>query len=185
MSWSLRIGSLVFILVFAFWFYSEWKRISSQRPTSWVEDHVADCGVVLTGGPGRVREGFDLLAQGQIKKLIISGVHPAAELREIFPEFPFYSADISESDIILEKRSGTTYGNAQQSLVLVEALRCRDVVLVTSYLHMYRAHKTFRGVFPEKFVFYNRSIVSGSLNASFFDLFNESLKSLFYSIWAY
>lgn len=167
------------------WFYTEWITVKSQVPTAWEQDHMADCGVVLTGGPARVREGFDLLAQKQIRKLIISGVHPAVELRQIFPEYPFYSANISESDVILEKRSGTTYGNAQQSLVLVEALRCRDLVLVTSYLHMYRAYRTFQGVFPDRIPLHTRSIVAGNREPGSWELFIESLKSLFYSIWAY
>lgn len=165
-------------------FLREYKSVKASVPNSWVEDHTADCAVVLTGGPGRVREGFDLLAQGQVKKLIISGVHPSASLREIFPELPFYG-DIQKDDVILERRSGTTYGNAQQTLVLVEALHCRDLILVTSFLHMHRASRTFGGVFPADFPLIRRAIVSGSLESSWWDLGLEAAKSFFYSLWAY
>lgn len=176
---------LLAILSLASWlFMKEQSRILSWTPTAWETDHRADCGVVLTGGSGRVREGFDLLAQINIKKLIISGVHPKARLREIFPQWPFYG-ELNESDVILERRSGTTYGNAQQSLVLVEALHCRDIVLITSRLHMHRAYHTFRGIFPEEFPIYSRAIVSGELDPSLFDKSVETIKSLFYSIWAY
>ena len=163
---------------------SEKQKILSVPVNSWSEDHQADCALVLTGGPGRVREGFSLLSHRAVKKLIISGVHPGAELRDIFPQWPYYG-DLKETDVILEKRSGTTYGNAQQSLALVEALHCRDVVLVTSRLHMYRALRTFQGIFPESISIYPRAIVSGSLRPDFMDLSNEIVKSLFYSIWAY
>lgn len=165
-------------------FRRELKHIASEPITAWEEDHRGDCAVVLTGGPGRVREGFDLLVQGQVHKLIISGVHPHASLREIFPQWPFYSG-LWEEDVVLERRSATTYGNAQQSLPLVEAMRCRSVVLVTSHLHMRRAFKTFRGIFPEEILILTRSISSGSLPPQRWDLYVETAKALFYSLWAY
>jgi len=131
-----------------------------------------------------VREGFDLLAQKQVRKLIISGVHPKATLREIFPQWPFYGG-LREDDVVLERRSATTYGNAQQSLPLVEALHCRSVVLVTSHLHMRRAFKTFRQVFPPEILILTRSISSGYVPPRTWDLTVETIKSLFYSLWAY
>ncbi len=139
---------------------------------------------MLTGAPGRVREGFDLLAQKRIKKLIISGVYQYTELSDLFPVWPFYS-DINENDIVLEKRSGTTYGNAQQTLPLVEALRCRSLVLITSRLHMFRSLRIFQAAFPQDFPIYPRAIVSGRLDPRMDDVFFETTKSIFYSLWAY
>lgn len=144
----------------------------------------ADCAIVLTGGPGRVREGFDLLARKLAQKLIVSGVHPQAELREIFPLWPFYGS-VRPEDVALERRSRTTFGNAQQSLPLVEALHCRDAWLVTSRVHMYRALKTFRAEFPPTLRLYPRAVVSGSAEPSWGDIASETAKSLFYSLWAY
>ena len=159
-------------------------KINRTQVTAWTEDHVADCAVVLTGGPYRVREGFDLLAQKRIKKLILSGVHPKAYLREVFPQWPFYG-DLKEEDVILEKRSKTTYGNIQQSLPLMEALYCRDVILITSRLHMYRALKTLTVALPEGFPVYSRSILSSSYKVETLDLWSETAKSLFYRLFAY
>ncbi|MCC7405649.1 MAG: YdcF family protein [Bdellovibrionales bacterium] len=182
-SWSLIISLLVASLG-SWLFYRELKRVEASTATAWEEDHRADCAVVLTGGAGRVREGFDLLAQKNIKKLIISGVYPQATLREIFPQWVFYGT-LDERDVILEKRSKTTYGNAQQTLPLVEALHCRDLILVTSRLHMYRSHRIFSSVFPHDFVIYPRGIVQGSYHHSRGELVVEVIKSLFYSLWAY
>lgn len=153
-------------------------------PLSWEEREGADCGVVLTGGPGRVREGFDALARGEIRRLVISGVHPYAQLHEILPLWPFYGS-LKEEQVVLDRRSGTTYGNAQQSLPLVEALRCRDVLLITSKLHMHRALKTFEAVYPPELPIRTRAIVAGSVRPSLGDRVTESLKSMFYSLWAY
>ncbi len=165
-------------------FLLEMDRISRQPITAWLEDHSADCAVVLTGSSGRVREGFDLLSRKSIKKLIISGVHPTSNLREIFPRWPFYG-NLKKEDVILEKQSSTTYGNAQQSLPLVEALNCRDVVVITSRLHLYRAKKMFNKIYPPEISIYYRSVLSGRFKVDLSDLSIESLKSLFYSIWAY
>ena len=173
---------LVVTLVWAF--VRELRTILSQPLASWSEDQSADCAVVVTGGPNRVREGFDLLSRRAVQKLIISGVHPQAELREIFPLWPYYG-DLREQDVVLERRSRTTYGNAQQSLPLVEALRCRDVILITSRAHMYRALKTFRAEFPPGFTILPRAVVGASIGPGWGEATLETLKSIFYSLWAY
>lgn len=178
------MGLLSLIVGTGYLFWQESQKVLSTEPTAWFQEQTGDCAVVLTGGPSRVREGFDLLAQGRIRKLIISGVFPGAELREIFPEWPFYGP-ISEEDVVLEKRSGSTFGNARQSLPLVEALKCRNIILVTSRLHMYRSERIFKSVFPSEIEIIPRAIVAGSLKPSFIDLSLESFKSLFYAIWAY
>ena len=182
-----RVALVVFVvlvLILGVSYYRHGKKILAQEVTAWTQDHRADCAVVLTGGPGRVREGFDLLSQGRVKKLIISGVYQFAQLRDIFPQWPYYGS-MSEEDVILEKRSATTYGNAQQSLPLVEALRCRDVILVTSRMHMHRSYSIFRAVFPHDFPIYTRAIVAGQYEPTKVELFIETTKSIFYDLWAY
>lgn len=167
------------------WYFAEHVKLILKEPaSSWIENHSADCAVVLTGGPYRVQEGFDLLSQKQVKKLIISGVNPKASLREIFPQWPYYG-DLHETDVILEKQSMTTYGNAQQSLQLIDALNCRDIVLITSRLHMLRSYKTFRAILPESIPIYKRAVISGHYEPPLIDTFVEGLKSVFYSLWTY
>ena len=176
-----------FLLAGTFSGWGMWREISrilAQPLTSWNEDQTADCGVVLTGGPNRIREGIDLLARRSIQKLIISGVNPQTDLRQIFPQMPYYG-DLNEKDVILERRSRTTFGNAQQSNPLVEALRCRDVILVTSRAHMYRAVRTFRAEFPPGISILPRAVASQTAEPSQTEVFVEAVKSLFYSLWAY
>ncbi len=158
------------------------KIISNYPVTAWLEDHQADCGVVLTGGPNRIGEAFELLYLKKVKKVIISGVHPSTELRDLFPQKPYYG-DIDSDDIILEKRSLTTYGNAQQTLPLVEALNCKDVVLITSRIHMHRAFQTFRSHFPKEIPIYRRSTVGRRLKIHWTRLAIETLKTVFYDFW--
>jgi len=182
-----RLVLLVAILCFGFLtvlFGREARRVTEFTANSWTEDQSADCAVVVTGGAQRIREGFDLLIRKSVQKLIISGVNPQVELRQLFPLWPFHG-DLRESDVILEKRSQTTWGNAQQSLPLVEALRCRDLLLITSRLHMYRTYSTFRAEFPESISIYPRAVVPGAFEPEWHEVAGETAKSLFYSIWAY
>lgn len=171
-------------VVILYRFTQEYQRVQGEEMISWTKSQTADCAVVLTGGAGRVREGFDLLVNQNVKKLIIAGVYSNARLREIMPMWPFYGS-LNENDVVLDRRSETTYGNAQQSLPIVEALKCRDILLVTSRHHMYRSYRTFRSAYPENIYIQKHPVVGLHYESSVLETAFEALKSLFYSLWAY
>lgn len=182
---GILLGVLIGVLaVVAVEFLPEYERVSSTSPTAWMQDSAGDCGVVLTGGAGRTREGLDLLARKQIRKLVISGVHPGAQFEDIFPQWPYYPT-VDKRDVVLERRSTTTYGNAHQSIALVEALECQSVVLITSRLHMRRAIKTFESASGRKIEVTPHAVVSNDYDPEWTEIFLETIKSLFYSAWAY
>jgi len=161
----LILAGLLFI-VLAIFYYNERRQVLAISATSWTSNVSADCAIVLTGSDARIQKGLDLLSQKRVKKVIISGVYKGSIFREIFPQWPFYP-EISEDDVILEKRSQTTFGNAKQSLPLAEALNCRDIVLVTSTLHTHRALKQFKATFPENTTIYTYAVVSGDFKPDF------------------
>jgi len=169
---------------FLYSFLGNYRRVTATPVSAWSVDHRADCGVVLTGGPNRIPDAFQQLYLGRIKKLIISGVYSKTSLNDLFPQ-RFYFGSLNVNDIILERRSLTTFGNAQQSLTLIEALNCRDVVLMTSRLHMYRAYKTFRHYFPKEVPIYKRSTVGKRYEHSLVMSSVETLKAVFYDLWMY
>lgn len=166
----------------AYLLFDEERRILSTPPAGPI-DHLPrlECGVVLTGSAGRIREGFEVLAQKKIGKLIVSGVYKDTKLHEIFPLLPYYP-EINPADIVLEKISGSTYGNAVQSLQVVETLGCKSVLLITSQLHMYRAFRTFRGNFPPEISLRPFAVVHPGRESTELDVFVETVKSLGYSI---
>jgi uncharacterized SAM-binding protein YcdF (DUF218 family) len=174
------IFGIVCGILFIGFFFKELGNVRSEHVTAWTQDSQADCAVVLTGSRGRVKEGLALLSRGSIRKLIISGVYEKANLRDIYPEWPYYG-DLNSDDVILEKFSQTTYGNALQTFTLVEAFKCKDLILVTSHTHMYRAYRTFRANFPKDFRIIKRSVLGGGT----FEEYEEAVKSLFYSMWTY
>lgn len=166
------------------WWSQEMQRVLQYPVSAWTESQQAECAIVLTGEKSRVGEGFDLLYRNQVKRLIISGVNPTSHLEEIFPNIIFYGK-IEPENIILEKSSKTTYGNAQQTLPIVETLNCHDIILVTSRIHMYRALKTFQATYPADIPIYPRGTVGRRYVLSYDQIAIESLKSLFYSLWVY
>ncbi len=164
--------------------YLEYLKLLNEPVTAWTTDPHADCGVVLTGGVNRIAEGFELLSQGRITNLIISGVNPQSKLEEIFPQWRNYRG-VNTENIILEKRSNTTYGNAHQTAPIAEALKCTKVLLITSNLHMLRAYATFKSAFPEGVDIETYSVSTGKNPPDFAEVSNEVAKSLFYGLWAY
>ena len=168
----------VCILVFMSWVLFESLSLRHLPVTSWEQSTRGDCALVLTGGPGRVRAGFDLLQRGDVRKLVISGVNPNVTLEEIFPQVDLYPG-VQRFNVLIENHSRTTYGNVVQSVPLLERLRCQKVILVTSQLHMPRAKKLFES-YSKDFEFDVHSVYS---DEDFEDLFYEALKTIFYNIW--
>jgi uncharacterized SAM-binding protein YcdF (DUF218 family) len=175
------IISLAFV-VFALIVYLKTVQIVSEPETLWGNNELsADCGVVLTGAPGRLREGFELLAEKRIKKLIASGVYKDARMIEIFPYSGYYP-EVSLEDIYLEKRSETTFGNARHSMSLVEGLRCRDIILITSQIHMHRAYSIFKIVYPDTMAIKKLTLPNTKSESGLSGLAIEVVKTLFYYI---
>jgi len=183
-AYALGAGIIVCAVIFVRWWTQEMSAISKYSINAWTDDQQADCAIVLTGERNRLDEGFDLLYRSHVKKLIISGVNPVSYLEEIYPNIVLYGR-IEPENIILEKNSKTTYGNAQQTLQLTEALGCHDVILITSRLHMYRALRTFKATYPQTISIYPRATAGKQFALAWDQLAFESFKSMFYSLWAY
>ena len=178
-AWKISLIGLVFF-IFGFVFYNQYKLIKNIQVNLWSELPEADCGVVLTGAPGRIREGFEILQQKKIKWLIISGVYKETTFKEIFPYWIYYP-EIDSRFVILEKRSQTTLGNAHQSLALVETLRCQDILLITSQLHMNRALKVFESIYPDDIMIKEVVLPNSKNEQGFVYLLIEIVKSFFYT----
>lgn len=179
-----RVALILLLVGLGFRFWREWQLVHAEMGQLPSQFLTADCGVVLTGSVGRVREGFDLLEQGQVQKLIISGVHSLNSIHDLLPIWPYY-AKATEEFVFLEKRSETTYGNAIQSAQYAQALKCRDVVLITSELHMFRSYQTFRQIYPEMIQLIKHPVLAPRNHFGVFDSTLEVIKSLFYRPWAY
>lgn len=101
-------------------------------------DARTDAIVVLTGGSGRIQRGLDHLAQGQAKRLLVSGVDPAVRLDEL-AQLQKAPAHLFECCVDLGKDAVDTRSNASEAAQWLKRKRYRSVRLVTTDWHMPRA----------------------------------------------
>jgi uncharacterized SAM-binding protein YcdF (DUF218 family) len=144
--------------------------LEGARPTPEVLRQHYDVAIVLTGmvhldlsSTGhlefgepveRILEGIGLVRRGIANKLFIVGGSgdlfdrrsEASLLRTFALEF-----GLSEEQVLTEEVSRNTYENAVMTTEIMRAGQYRDLVLITSALHMYRAAAAFhkQGLFPD------------------------------------
>ncbi len=112
---------------------------ASQRKT--------DAIVVLTGGAGRVREGLRLLDAGLGKKLLVSGVHGAVDVRELLRAARQAPGNL-ECCIVVDHAAGSTRGNARETAGWMRREGYRSLRLVTASYHMPRSLLEFGSALP-------------------------------------
>ena len=107
-----------------------------------------DAVVVLTGGSRRLAAGLDLLARGEVKKLLISGVHPDVVKAEIAGGDPRLRA-LAECCVALGYEATDTVGNAVETAGWMRREGFTSLTLVTATYHMPRSLAEFRRALPE------------------------------------
>ncbi len=121
---------LVWLLGFA-WF-------ALLQPGPAPDTAVTDAIVVVTGGPGRVQRGLDLLAAGRARRLLVSGadrrVRPAdlAAVNHVSERLVAERVDLGHEAV-------DTRSNAEETAGWLARHRFRTLRLVTTDWHMARA----------------------------------------------
>jgi len=107
----------------------------------------ADAIFVLTGGEGRIQEGFRAWSGGMARELYILGAGRTVPVARIVPEgFRIPAEDLSR--VHVEGWSGNTLENAFSAKSAVGEGKFSSVILVTSDYHIPRANLAFRKVLP-------------------------------------
>ena len=146
--------------------------LEGSRPSPELHQHY-DVAIVLTGmvalrrsRPGhlefnehveRILEGISLVKRGIADKLLIAGgsgdpfdrrLSEARVLRTFALEF-----GLRDEQVLLEEVSRNTYESAVNATRIIRAGHYRQLVLITSAAHMYRAAATFhkQGLFPQPY----------------------------------
>lgn len=107
----------------------------------------ADAIFVLTGGEGRIQEGFRAWSAGAARELYILGTGRRVPIARIVPEASRISAE-ALSRIHVEGWSENTLENAFSAKSAVGEGKYSSVILVTSDYHIPRAVLVFRKVLP-------------------------------------
>jgi len=98
----------------------------------------ADAIIVLTGGQARLDAALDLLKTGKGKRLLISGVHPAAD-RDSLRAATGGDRRLFSCCVDIDYEALDTIGNAEESAKWVESHDYTSVILVTNNYHMPRS----------------------------------------------
>ena len=108
----------------------------------------ADAIFVLTGGEGRIQEGFRAWSGGAARELYILGAGGMVPVTRIVPEASRLPAE-ALSRVHVEAWSGNTLENAFSAKSAVGEGKYTSVILVTSDYHIPRANLAFRKVLPK------------------------------------
>ncbi len=106
-----------------------------------------DAVVVLTGGPGRIARGVDVLRAGLARRLLVSGVNRSVRPDELVgaAEIP---PDLFACCVDLGFKAETTRSNAEEVADWVVENGFRSVRLVTAGYHIPRAEAELRARLP-------------------------------------
>lgn len=98
----------------------------------------ADAIIVLTGGQARIDAAVSLLKSGKGKRLLISGVNPAASRKSLQRATGGNNA-LFNCCVDIDHAALDTIGNAEESAKWVERHDYSSVILVTNNYHMPRS----------------------------------------------
>lgn len=102
------------------------------------EEERTDAIVVLTGGPGRIERGLELMERRRAQRMLVSGVNRTVRPRELAAEHPG-SERLFACCIDLGRESVDTRSNADETADWLRRNKFRSVRLVTTDWHMPRA----------------------------------------------
>jgi uncharacterized SAM-binding protein YcdF (DUF218 family) len=100
-----------------------------------------DAIVVLTGGPGRLDHGFELLAEGRAQKMFISGVDNGVTLAHLLrsKDYRAFAGRFDTDRVTLGYKAHSTSGNAEETAAWVASEHIHSVMLVTGNYHIPRS----------------------------------------------
>lgn len=137
----------------------------------------SDAVIVLTGGPGRIERGLDVVRAKEAKEMFVSGVARQVTAGEFAAEFGI-DPPTMECCVTLGYAAVDTRSNAKEAAQWVEERRHRAVRLVTTDYHMRRALSEVRGTMPAEVTILPDAVRSNPALTTLFAEYNKHLASL-------
>lgn len=141
-----RVGALVLLIyliafvVFAF-------TLGKPAPATAA---ATDAAVALTGGPGRIQHGVEVLNSGKAQRLLVAGVDPSVTKPDLARRIPG-SAHWLACCVDLGSESVDTRSNAEEAGRWLAKHNYKSLRLITSDWHMRRARYEFGRVLGNKY----------------------------------
>lgn len=104
--------------------------------------------VALTGGKDRIGEAVRLLADGQAKRLLITGVNPSTKARDLEKKVP-RGPEFFACCVDLDHAALDTIGNAAETKSWAAKHGFNSLIVVTSAYHMPRTLIEFARAMPD------------------------------------
>ncbi len=139
---------------------------------------LTDAIVVPTGSGGRIARGLELLADGNAKEMLVTGVDPRVRPGEFQAEYGA-AAELMECCVTLGFSALDTRGNARETSEWLAEREHTSLRLVTADWHMRRAALELREQLPEEVSIMEDAVRS---EVSLWTLFLEYHK--FLVVWA-
>ena len=166
----LRLFAAV-MLVYAFGFLG--FAVSLPQPAA---DEKTDAVIVLTGGPGRIARGLDVVEQGLAREMFVSGVDPDVTPAEFAAEFDV-SRRVMQCCVKLGYLAVDTRSNAGEAAQWLKENEFTSVRLVTTDWHMARSAAEFSETLPPDMRVVKDAVVSHPQLATLYLEYNKLLAS--------
>lgn len=103
-----------------------------------------DAVVVLTGGPGRIERGIEVMAEGRAKRMLIAGADPSVTRRDLERRLGRSAERTLRCCVDLGSESVDTRSNAEEAKRWLDPRGYHSIRLITNDWHMRRAAFEFR-----------------------------------------
>ena len=103
-----------------------------------------DAVVVLTGGPGRIERGVEVMADRRARRMLIAGADPSVTRADLIRRLGRNAGGVMRCCVDLGSESVDTRSNAEEAKRWLDRRGYRSLRLITSDWHMRRAHYEFR-----------------------------------------
>jgi uncharacterized SAM-binding protein YcdF (DUF218 family) len=134
-----------------------------------------DAIVVLTGGPGRIERGFDLLQDGQAKRMLISGADPSVTRADLQRRLGRGSGRILRCCVDLGSESVDTRSNAEEARRWMTRRGYDSLRLITSDWHMRRAGYEFSRHMGDRYTIVQDAVQTKPRFVTLFGEYNKYL----------
>ena len=115
--------------------------VTLGRPTGATR---TDAVVVLTGGPGRIERGMEVMGERQAKRMLIAGADPSVTRADLIRRLGREAGPTMRCCVDLGSESVDTRSNADEAKRWLDRRGYRSLRLITSDWHMRRAKYEFR-----------------------------------------
>lgn len=118
-----------------------------------------DAIVVVTGGPGRIDRGLELMAQGEAQRMLISGVGRSVKPDELAAQYPGFQRQFA-CCVALGFEAVDTRSNALEVARWMARRDYKTLRLVTTDWHMRRAEFEIARALPTDYTVYPDAVRS-------------------------